>query len=264
MPQADEQDTSVDEAVDTSTNEDSEDTGDLEDIEVSPEELGDETEQTEDSEDEKEETDTEPENTEEESEEDEVTEGDEPEEAELSDQDKQKAYNKQMAERRIQEKAAREAKVKEDQAKYIAEAAENRDPLELAVRELQVKEYNNTVSTVTSTLTNDYGKALKDFDVLNTNDPVVQAEIDQAIDQFQALNVTIDQYGNATEVRGSLYEHLQNKADSIRKLTSLGAVKQVKDKGKEKSKTLLTPTRAPKQAKSDPDVEAFDEEAKKY
>lgn len=254
-------DTSADEVADTSVSDESTDDDDveLEDVEVSPEDIASEPEEAEESEDSKSE-DTE-ETTDEPSEEE--SESSDEEEAELSDEDKQKQHNREMAERRIQEKQARITRVKEAQVAYVAEASKNEDPLDAAVRQLQVDAYNNTVESNTNSLTNGYERALKDFDVLRDASPEVQAEIDDTIEAFQAMNVSIDAYGNPTEVRGDLYATLQAKADSIEKLTGIRSTNQGKSKSKEKSKTLATPSRAPKEPKADPDMEAFDEEAKK-
>lgn len=233
---------------------------DLEDIEVSAEEMGESTsEESEDDEEEptEDESDDEEEDTEEDSEE-----STDVEEPELSEEDQRKAFNREMAERRIQAKAEREAKLKADQEQYLAEAGD--DPLDIAVRQLQMDAYNNKITANANKLTNDYERAIKDFDVLRDATPEVQQEIDAAIDAFQAMHVTVDAYGNPSDVRGDLYQFLQTKADSIKKLTSIGAREQTKSKSKEKSKTFTPPTRAPKQAKVDPDLAAFEEEASKW
>lgn len=258
MPQADEQDTSVDEAVDTLTNDEPEDTGDLEDIEVSLEDMGDETEQAEDSEDEN--RDTEPESEKEDSSSDDDSEDDKSDEP--SDEERRKQANNEAAQRRLEEKRQREAAILEQQRAYIDEAED--DPIQQAVRENQVETYNLKVEANTNKLSTAYERALKDFDVLRSEDPAVQAEVDAAIDAFQAMNVTIDQYGNPREVRADLYQFLQSKANSIQQLTGIGAKQQQNNKGKEKSKTFTPPSRAPKEPKVDADVAAFDEEASKY
>lgn len=275
---ADEQSTTVDEApvdapVDTSVDvqdtTDTTDDVDLEDIEVTPEELGDTdpdtTEATEEEATDEPEEDKEVADTDEPSEDETETEDEIPAEddSKLSDDQKQAKHNKEMFEQRQKEKQARIQRVKQDQANYIAEASENRDPLELAVRQLQVTEYNNTVEAVSNKLTNGYERALKDFDVLRDESPEIQAEINDTIDAFQAMHVKIDAYGNPTAVTGDLYATLQAKADSIAKLTGIRAANQVKNKSKEKSKTLTTPNRAPRKPKVDPDLAAFDEEAAK-
>lgn len=248
--------TDAENVVDTSVSEDTstvDDDGDLEDIEVDLADI-----QSEDDEEEQAEE-SEPEDTEatDEPSEDESNE----EESEPSDEQKQAAHNKAMYDQRQQEKQARIDRVRSEQQAYIQDGAENADPLELAVRQVQVNQYNTTVEATTNRLTNSYERALTDFPVLKTSDPIVQAEIDQAIDAFQAMNVTIDGYGNPVDVRGDLYATLQAKADSIEKLTGLKVKQQESNKSKEKSKAMTVPSRAAKQAKVDPDMAAFDEEA---
>lgn len=261
---ADEQSTESAEVVETAEVEDND--TELEDMEVSSEELEqlDESDSANDSDDD-EESDTESEPKEEDDEDEPAEESDEVEEPEeqLSDEDKQKALNREYAERRLREKAEREATIKQQQQEYVAEADPD-DPRDMAVRQLQIDAYNNKVESNTNKLTNSYERAIKDFDILNSNSPEIRAELDAALDAFQAMNVTIDAYGNPTEVRGDLYEFLQTKADSIKNLTSIGARNQDKSKGKEKSKVLTTPNRAPKESKKDADIEAFDEEASKW
>lgn len=238
----------------------------LEDIEVSPEELEGESED--DSEalatDDEDEPATDDESEEENSTDDSTTEPEaeeETEEVEQSDAEKQKAFNREQAQRRLQEKEARLLSVHEEQKAYIAEAEDEKD---LALRQLQVDAYDNKVEANTNKLTNGFERAMKDFDVLRDTSPEIQAEVDQAIDDFQRLYVKIDAYGNPAEVSSDLYAYLQAKADSITKLTGIGARKQVEGKIKEKSKTSLTPSRAPKEPKKDADLDAFDEEASKW
>ena len=258
---ADEQSTEVAEPAEVTTapalaEEDNkvDDDVELEDIEVDPKDLED-TDPEELLDEESEES----ENTA--KSEDESEESNEDTEEELSDEERQKAFNKEMAERRIQEKKAREQTIKEQQEEYLTEAEDDKD---LALRQLQVDAYNNKVEGNSNKLTNGYEKAIKDFDVLRDPSPEIQAELDQALDAFQAMHVTIDRYGNPVEVNADLYTYLQSKADSIAKLTGIGARQQIKSKSKEKSKTITTPTRTPKEPKKDADLDAFDEEAKKW
>lgn len=178
----------------------------------------------------------------------------------LSDEDKQKQHNREMAEKRIQERKDREDKLKKEQQDYVAEADES-DPRDLAVRQLQVDAYNNKVESNTNKLTIGYDRAIKDFDVLSDPSPEIQSELASALDAFQAMHVTLDKYGNPTEVRGDLYQYLQAKADSISRLTGIRSKLQEKNKAKEKSKAIITPGRAPKAAKSNPMLDGFDEEA---
>lgn len=231
----------------------------LENMDASFEESEDEDESEESSDDDEgDESDTEGESEE--------TDGDKPakpKEPELSEEEKRKAHNREMAERRIKEKQDREVKIKEEQQKYVSEA-DSDDPHEIALRQLQVDAYNNNVDRNSNKLTNGYERALKDFDILRDPDPAIQRRLDRALDSFQAAHVAVDKYGNPTEVRGDLYSYLQDEADSIRELTGKGARQQANAKDKEKSKTFTPPTRKPKEAKKDPQLEAFDEEANRY
>jgi len=246
------EDTSVDDATDTSDDDVS-----LEDIEVNLEDISDESEDAED-----EDTDTEP-STEEKSKEDvteeeaESTEDTEESEVE-SEKDKQKAFNKEMAEKRIQEKQQRQRDLKASQEKYLTEAE---DDQQLALRQLQIDAYDNKVEANSNKLTNAYEKALNDFKILGDDSPEIKAEVDAALDAFQAMHVTIDAYGNPSEIRGDLYSYLQSKAESIEKLTGIRAKKQAEAKDKEKSKTFMPPSKAPQEPKVDPDLAAFDDEA---
>lgn len=198
--------------------------------------------------------------------EEESTEEEATEEEPQTDEEKQKQHNKEMAAQRIhakeEAKAQRDATIRAEQAAYVAEA-DAEDPKDFAFRQLQVDAYNNNVNANTNRLSGEYQRAVKDFDTLSDPNPVIQARINRAIDLFQSSNVSIDKYGNPTEIRGDFYSYLQTEADSIRELTGIGARKQATSKTKEKSKVSLVPSRAPK-SKSDPEMEGFDEEAARW
>lgn len=193
---------------------------------------------------------------------DKETEDAEAEDKEPTEDDK-KAHNREMAERRLQAKADRDKQLQDAQAQYVADA-EADNPQDLAVRQLQVDAYNNKVEYNTNKLTNGYERAIKDFPILSDAAPEIRAEVDGALDAFQALHVEIDQYGNPTNVRGDIYAYLQAKADSIAALTGKGARQQEQAKTKEKSKVTTLPSRAPKTPKKDADIDAFDEEAARW
>lgn len=253
------EDTDTSATVDTSTDEPVQ----LEDMEVTEEELAEinepseelETEEVESPIDETEtDTESEPEVVTEEEESDTEVEETPPKQSD----EERKAYNKMMAEKRIQEKAARDAEIAAKQQEYVTEA-ESDD--QAALRQLQVDAYNTRTEGLTNKLTNGYEKALKDFPILSDQTLEIQAEVADAIDAFQAKYVKIDSFGNPAEVKGDLYQYLQNKAESIERLTAIGARKQVDSKVKEKSKTFTPPSRVPKEPKSDPELDAFWEAA---
>jgi len=218
-----------------------------------------------DEDDEDEQEDTEPVEPEEEStdDEDDTPEAPVEEKSEPSDAEKQKAFNKEMAEKRIQAKQEREQAIREQQDKYL-DGIDQSDPLAVATAQNQIELYNIKIEGNTNKLTNGYERAVKDFEILNSDDPVIKQAVDEAIDAFQAMHVKLDMYGNPLQITGDLYQYLQTKADSIEKLTGLGVRKQKSDKGRERSKTLTPPVRSPKEPKSDPDLDAFDEEADRW
>lgn len=250
------------ELVEESLNEN--DDVDLEDIEVSLEDIDGVVEKPTESKDDETDDDVESEDT---KESEEVAEqSDEPEEPveapeELSPADQQKAFNKEQAQKRIYEKQQRDAQVRDQQQQYVNETE---DPLETATRQNQVELYNIKTENLSTKLTNGYERALKDFDILRDPSPAIQAEVNSAIDAFQALYVPIDAYGNPSDVKADFYTYLQTKADSISQLTGFGVKQQAQNKLKEKSKTLVTPSRAPKEPKKDSEMDAFDEEASKW
>lgn len=253
--------------VDTSTNEETPDTeAELENDTTSFDDAEDDSEgeETEES-SESEEGESANESTEEEPEESEEDANDEePAEAQESEKDskaEQKRHNDEMAKRRIAEREAREQAKRDAQAQYVNEAT---DPHEIALRQLQVDAYNNRILTNANVLQNGLDKAVAHIDLFKSKDPVLQEALLQAMDDFEAMHVQKDRNGDPIHVSGDLFDFLQRKAESIRRLTSVGARQQQVDKSKTKARTTTLPGRVPKQPKKDPDLEAFDEEADRW
>lgn len=222
------------------------------------EESGDESD-AEESDDSDEDADEEAESEEADADDDEEAQDDDTsKENEAQSEEDTKARNREMAQRRLAAKAEREAQLKAAQQEFIADAEDDRDA---ALRQLQVDAYESRVARNESKVSSEYERAIRDFPILSNNDPVIQEVVNKAIDSFQAMHVRIDDFGNAVEVRGNLYDFLQDQAASIERLTGLGAKTQEKSKAKEKSKAAIVPGRAPKKGKVDPDLAAFDEVA---
>lgn len=258
------QDTAAtEEVVDTSTNDEAQATEDeLAESDISFEDADDdsEDEETEESEetDEDESANDSEDVTEEESKEDENQET--PAKDSKADAEAQKRYNDEMAKKRIAEREAKKA-LDESQKKYVDEAD---GPHQTAVRQLQVDAYNNKVNRNNDVLQNSIDKALAHIDLFTNGSPEVKEALYEAADDFEAMYVTRDQYGNPVEVKGDLFLHLQKKAGSIRRLTGLRDEKAAQDRSKTKSRTVSTPSRTPKKPKSDPMMEGFDEEADRW
>lgn len=265
----------VDTSAATSTDDVAQDTDadtSLEDIEVSLDELeGDETDEP--SKDEKQ--DTEPADTEEddelteeqsdESSDDETDEEDTPsedsEDKPLSTEER-KRLNDEAAKRRIAEKKLKEAeedRLQDNLQRYLDDAGN--DEQELAKRQLEVEAFNlqrEKSEVVQDKLTLGIDKAYADIDLFRTGSDAVKQDLVSSLDEFEAIYVDKDQNGNIVNVRGDVYEHLKNKADSIRRILDDGARTQAKAKTKAKARTETLPTRAPKQEKVDSDLNDFD------
>jgi len=245
------------ETVDTSTNDDTQDTDvDLEDIEVSESDIstGEDDDETEESSDTKEDEEA-TESTEEEQEESEAD-----EDAESTEEDTTEVDRREKAKQAYLDREAKRQEAKEvSQQEYVDEAEDDKD---LALRQLQVDAYNNKVESNTNKLSNGIDKAVASIDLFRTGTSTVKEELANSLDDFERMYVQRDSNGDPINVKGDVYQYLQSKADSIRRLTGVGATQQAKDKAKEKSRVMTPPSRTPKTPKVDPDMEAFDEAAK--
>lgn len=247
---------------DTSVNEETQDDVELEDIEVSlddmnpeePDELSADTTEGEESE-----ADTTTEETEEESADATVEEDKEPEVAEPKQVDTSAQERQEAARLAFQEREAKRQDFKlKAQSDYIAEAEDDKD---LALRQLQIDAYNNKVEATANKLQNSIDKAVASIDLFTSGSNEAKEELANSLDDFERMYVVRDQNGDPIDVKADMYQFLQKKADSIRKLTGVGARQQEQDKSKTKSRTLSAPNAKPKAPKVDPDLLAFDEEA---
>lgn len=234
----------------TSTNDETQDTDvDLEDIEVSEQDITDETEESEESTEEEAATES-TEETEEES----VEDAEDSEEDTASEEDKtataREAFAKREAQRQVEKTKA--------QQDYLEGAEDDKD---LALRQLQIDAYNNRIEGNNNKLQNGIDRAVAAIDLFREGSPEVKQELTNSLDDFERMFVKRDQNGDPVEVTGDVYQYLQSKADSIRRLTGIGARQQETNKAKQKARTLTPPAKTPKAPAKDPDMEAFDEEA---
>ena len=262
----DAQDTSVSEVVAASTNEEAQateaDDTALEDIDISFDEAaGDETDGTEDSEPETQ--DTEP-ATEEESEEDvEQPEAEEPEESSTESKEDIKRYNAEMAKRRIAEREAREAKdqlEKQNLQRYLDDAGD--DELERARRELDVQAHSilkDKAQLNADKLESGIERAVATIDLFRTGTPEVKEELARRLEDFEEKHVEYDKNGRPIKVTADVTEYLQKEAASIQRILKAGARTQSQAKNNAKARTDTLPTRAPREAKIDPDVQDFED-----
>lgn len=264
-PTAQDTDTTVD--VDTST--DTSDDSSLEDIEVSLEDMeSSEEDVTEEPEEETEESEAkdETEDTEEETvdEEAEDTTAKKPEEGKPDPDKARQAFEERELRRQIQ-KEEREKQERITLDRYLKEAQDDQEELE--ARALQVERYNiNKEKAVLNEqkLTAGITRAKAEIELLRDTDPVVQEALGDALDNFQAMNVVLNDQGDIVDVRGDVFQYLQRTADSIAKLRGVGARQESKNKAKQKSRAMTPPSAKPKESKADPMMEGFDEEAGKW
>lgn len=174
-----------------------------------------------------------------------------------TDEEARKEVARQAYEQRQKERQEREALMKKAAQEHLDKAEDQQD---LALRQLQIDAYQNKVGNNVDRLQNQYDKAVNQIEVFTNPTPEVAEALGDALDEFQARFVQMDELGNPVEVNGDLYQFLQSKAGLIQKLTQIGAKKERVAKAKEKAAVTPTPTKTPKEPKSDPIVDAFDKE----
>lgn len=189
-------------------------------------------------------------------------------------------HNDEMAQARIAEKKARDDAAKAREAatesainRYIDEAGD--DEAERKNREQDVEQFRireERISLNDERLQNGVERAVVEIPLFNSKDEAIQEELLSAVDDFEAKFVVKDKHGRAVEIkvdpatgkRADLVRYLKIKASSIERLTGLGATRQDKSKKNQRSRTTTLPSRAPKKKKVDEDIDAFDEEAKRW
>jgi len=176
------------------------------------------------------------------------------EEADESAEPDQKELARIAYETRQAEKAKRDAVVAKQQEEYLAEAQDQQD---LALRQLQIDAYTNKVEMNVSKLQTGYDTALKDIDIFRNPTPEIAEYLSDALDEFQAKHVQLDELGNPIAVTGDINQFLSNKANLVQKLTQVGARNERVAKAKQSSAVTPTPTGSPKKPKTDPIMEGL-------
>lgn len=183
-----------------------------------------------------------------------------------------KRLNDEMAKARIAERKARQEaetlRKKNEEAtieRYLEDAGD--DEIERERRELNVEGYRQREERIVITnerIQTGIEKAVASIDLFRTGSPAVQEELAASLDDYERMYVTKDKEGRAISATADVYQFLQAKAESIRRLTGAGARQQEDSKTKEQSRTFTPPVRPQKVAKADPEMEGFDEEANRY
>lgn len=271
-----EEDTSVSEPVEVDENEDPFDS--LEDDDTSFDDVEDTDSDDEDDEPSEPDDEEEPqEETEAESDEDEAEDSESVEEDTTSEQTEEvesddsqesdektkqqiahEAFKRREAERQLREE--REAREKSNIDAYL-EAARD-DEQEYARRQTEVQRHQ--LSKERSVVLQDkldvqINKAVNDLG-LSKADKETMDFIGRQLDKFESGNVVKDQQGNIVEIKGDVYQYIKEEMDSISHFRNIGAREQTKKKSAEKTRTVLKPTRTPKEPKKDADLSDFDSE----
>lgn len=172
----------------------------------------------------------------------------------------QKAF--QEREERRKAKEAEQLKQKEeDQHEYLQDAEDDKD---LALRQLQVNAYNQTIKTNKTDLQSGLNRAIADIDLIRNGTPEQQEAIVKRVDLFEKLYVTYDSNQDPIRVDGDLYQFLKEEADIIDNLSKVGARKEKKAKADTKARTFNSPSKKPPEPKVDEDLADFDTEMNRY
>jgi flagellar biosynthesis GTPase FlhF len=175
---------------------------------------------------------------------------------ESKDEPDQKEIARQAYLQRQAERERREAEVAKASQELLAQAEDEQD---LALKQLQIDAYQNKVTGNTDRLSIAYERAVKDIEVFNDPTPEIAEYLNDAIDEFQARHVTIDNFGNPIQVTGDLYQFLQTKAGIVEKLTQSGARKERTASARQMAAVTPPPSSSPKEPKVDPLMAGLDE-----
>ena len=149
------------------------------------------------------------------------------------DDDDDESYDpKEEARQRYEERqrviAEREARVREQTEEDVSEGEDEYDQ---RLRAMEVSEYSNLIAKNEQTLINDFERAIADpsLQIFNPDsESFNDRAYNKAVKDYNAGYVGYDQNGNMTEIKGSLYEHLQETADLLKGASRSGAVQQVR------------------------------------
>lgn len=180
--------------------------------------------------------------------------------------DADQTANQRAAAYRVQQKQEREAAKVKQQNDWIAEG---KNDTQRALRRLEVDNYNNQVRTTTNELRERVFQAQQSIDLFKSKDPEVRNAMLDELDNFEARFVEKDANGDYIDIRvdpetgekADVRRFLAKRAETIKRLTGLGAKQQEQAKKSQKKRTATLPSRTPAKKKADPMMDAFDEEA---
>lgn len=191
---------------------------------------------------------------------DEEPEAETPPEGEQTDEEVEEAQPeldpKEEARRRYEERqkaiAERQQRIQEQSKDYV-EGAE--DEYDQRLRAMEVKQYADLVENNENKLITEFErvKANPDLQIFNPENKELFNEraYDKALRDYNAGYVSYDQYGNMTEIKGSLFEHLTETAELLQGAVKSGAVQQVRATKQMRSSADTKPAATPKATPKD-------------
>lgn len=172
------------------------------------------------------------------------------------------AFKRREAERKLRE--TQERQEAEQLQRYLDDAQDDQE--ELVKRQMEVNTYvlqKERSAVLSEKLDVAMQKAVLDLGLKEMDAPTTDF-ITRRLEEFDATRVVRDKRGNILDVRGDVYQYLKEEMDSISQFRSSGAREQTKKKAVEKTRTVLKPSRTPKEEPKDLGLEAFAEEANSW
>lgn len=207
-----------------------------------------------------EETEEDTEETEEESEEEE-SETEEPPKEDTDPEAERKEKARRAYEEREAKRKEREASKQEQHQKYLDDASDDTDR---ALREVRLEAYIGRIERNSDRIQTGLDKAVANIDLLTKGTPEQKEALEEAYQDYLNMYVVTDQNGDPVEVKADVYDYLQKKADTIKRLTGVGERNGAKAKTTARARTDTISTRPPKQGKKDEMLDGFDEEAGRW
>lgn len=164
---------------------------------------------------------------------------------------------RQRYEERQLAKANRRAEVQEQNKTYVEDAT---DEYDRRLRNMEVQRYADTIEHNENTLVTEFerAKANPELQIFNPTSPEFNQRLyEKTLKDYNAGYLAYDENENLVQVKGSLYEHLQETADLYRGAVKHGQVQQVRDSRKTRSNADTKPAAQPKETVKDPILEVL-------
>ena len=176
-------------------------------------------------------------------------EGESEEESDEIDPKEEARRRYEERQRAIQERNARIAEQNKD---YLEKATDEYDQ---RLRQMEVQQYSSLIENNENTLIGEFErvKANPDLQIFNpeNKEEFNEKAYNKAVRDYNAGYIQYDAYGNMSQIKGSLFEHLKETADLLQGAVKSGAVKQVRATRQMKNAADQKPAATPKQQQQD-------------